>query len=200
MSLTAVPISRPLASAVQASWLGRTILPHLAEAAPIARDWLQALPIDPLPGQAVRIAAPEERVRLDIPDDLSLTIDERAEARMIELINQERAAEGLRPVRSDPAIVPIARAHSRDMFERAYFGHESPDGLAPHERLREGGVRFRIAGENLALAPSVERAHAGLLNSPGHRANILRPEFGRVGVGAVRGGRYGTMFTQNFAD
>jgi uncharacterized protein YkwD len=64
--------------------------------------------------------------------------------------------------------------------------------------MREDDVRFRTAGENLALAPSLQIAHTGLMNSPGHRANILRPQFGRVGIGILDGGRRGLMVTQNF--
>ena len=55
-----------------------------------------------------------------------------------------------------------------------------------------------MAGENLAGAPTVERAHSGLMNSPGHRANILNPNFTHVGIGIVDGGPYGKMYTQTF--
>lgn len=64
--------------------------------------------------------------------------------------------------------------------------------------MRESEVRFRTAGENLALAPSVPIAHTGLMNSPGHRANILQSGFGRVGIGILDGGKRGLMVTQNF--
>jgi uncharacterized protein YkwD len=64
--------------------------------------------------------------------------------------------------------------------------------------MREGGVRFLAAGENLALAPSLQVAHNGLMNSPGHRRNILDHQFGRVGIGIMDGGIRGLMVTQNF--
>jgi uncharacterized protein YkwD len=73
-------------------------------------------------------------------------------------------------------------------------------GKTPFERMREGGVQFSAAGENLALAPTVQIAHDGLMNSPGHRANILNPRYRRVGIGVADGGMHGKMFTQNFAD
>jgi uncharacterized protein YkwD len=93
----------------------------------------------------------------------------------------------------------VARGHSIDMLQRGYFAHETPEGRTPFDRMRDGGVRFTVAGENLALAPTVTLAHQGLMGSPGHRANILRPEFTRVGIGAaVADGR--RMFTQNFAN
>jgi uncharacterized protein YkwD len=59
-------------------------------------------------------------------------------------------------------------------------------------------VRFLTAGENLAFAPTVASAHEGLMQSPGHRANILRPQFARVGIGIEDGGVHGLMVTEDF--
>lgn len=120
------------------------------------------------------------------------------EAQMLELVNQERAANGLPPLEPDPELTEVARRHSIDMFSRGYFSHNTPEGKTPFDRIRESDVRFRTAGENLALAPSVQIAHTGLMNSPGHRANILRPQFGHVGIGILDGGRRGLMVTQKF--
>jgi uncharacterized protein YkwD len=64
--------------------------------------------------------------------------------------------------------------------------------------MKDAGVEYRTAGENLALAPTLHIAHNGLMNSPGHRANILHPQFGRVGIGIMDGGLRGLMVTQNF--
>jgi uncharacterized protein YkwD len=120
------------------------------------------------------------------------------EARMLELINGERSSQGLSPLRADPELAEVARAHSRDMFARSYFSHISPEGLEPFDRMRKAKVRFLTAGENLALAQTLPSAHQGLMNSPGHRANILRVSYGRVGIGILDGGRYGLMVTQKF--
>lgn len=120
------------------------------------------------------------------------------EAQMLELVNQERAKAGLAPLAPDPEATEVARRHSIDMFGRGYFSHNTPEGKTPFDRMREGGVRFVTAGENLALAPTLPLAHNGLMNSPGHRANILRPQFGRVAIGIMDGGRRGLMVTQNF--
>ncbi|HWS90251.1 MAG TPA: CvpA family protein [Pyrinomonadaceae bacterium] len=120
------------------------------------------------------------------------------EAQMLELVNREREAAGLKPLAPDPELTEVARAHSADMFARGYFAHVSPDGLDPFDRMQRAGVVFRTAGENLALAPTVRVAHTGLMNSPGHRANILRPAFGRLGVGIVDGGYRGIMVSQEF--
>jgi uncharacterized protein YkwD len=117
---------------------------------------------------------------------------------MLGLLNEERRAHGLRPLQADPEAAEVARAHSVDMFAHGYFSHITPRGEGPFDRMRDGGLRFRAAGENLALARTLPMAHQGLMESPGHRANILRPQFGRVGIGIVDGGRYGLMVTQKF--
>jgi uncharacterized protein YkwD len=120
------------------------------------------------------------------------------EAQMLDLVNEERRAAGLRPLAPDPEMTEVARAHSTDMFARGYFAHVSPDGLSPFDRMTRAGVNFRVAGENLALAPTLHVAHTGLMNSPGHRANILQPSFGRLGIGIMDGGYRGIMVSQEF--
>jgi len=64
--------------------------------------------------------------------------------------------------------------------------------------MKAAGVSYRYAGENLAGAPTVEMAHNSLMNSPGHRANILNANFTKIGIGVVSGGPYGKMFVQMF--
>ena len=120
------------------------------------------------------------------------------EKQMLDLVNRERQAAGLQPLAPDPELTEVARGHSADMFKRGYFAHDTPEGLTPFDRMRAGGVRFLTAGENLALAPTISVAHTGLMNSPGHRANILRREFGRVGIGVMDGGMRGLMVSQEF--
>jgi uncharacterized protein YkwD len=120
------------------------------------------------------------------------------EKQMLDLVNQERQAAGLNPLAPDPELTEVARKHSADMFARGYFAHDTPEGKTPFDRMNEAGVRFLTAGENLALAPTIPVAHTGLMNSPGHRANILRPQFGRVGIGVMDGGMRGLMVSQEF--
>lgn len=120
------------------------------------------------------------------------------EARMLALVNEERAKQGLKPLVADPELTQVARQHSADMFARGYFSHYSPEGKSPFDRMHDAGVKYSTAGENLALAPTLTIAHNGLMNSPGHRANILRPQFGRVGIGVMDGGSKGLMISQEF--
>ena len=143
--------------------------------------------------------SPESSERVALPFQIdNAPARSELEAAMLELINRERAAAGLAPLAADPEMTEVARLHSADMFARSYFSHNTPEGKTPFERMRDRDVRYRTAGENLALAPTLQFAHTGLMNSPGHRANILQPRFGRVGIGILDGGRRGLMVTQNF--
>jgi uncharacterized protein YkwD len=117
---------------------------------------------------------------------------------MLDLVNEARAENGLPPLAPDPELTEVARRHSADMFARGYFAHDTPEGRSPFDRMKDANVRFLTAGENLALAPTVSIAHRGLMNSPGHRANILRSQFGRVGIGIMDGGMRGLMVSQEF--
>lgn len=142
---------------------------------------------------------PESHERVELPYKVPKSVPRpELEARMLDLVNQERAKAGLRPLAPDPELTPVARRHSADMFARGYFAHDTPEGRDPFDRIRESNVSFVAAGENLALAPTVMVAHNGLMNSPGHRRNILDPQFGRLGIGIMDGGMRGLMVTQNF--
>lgn len=139
----------------------------------------------------------EKSVKLPFKDD-NPKVREDLEAKMLVLVNEERQKAGLRPLKFDVEMLPVARGHSKDMFARGYFSHITPEGLSPFDRMRKAKVRFLTAGENLALGQTLNICHRGLMNSPGHRANILNPAFGRVGIGVLDGGFYGLMITQNF--
>jgi uncharacterized protein YkwD len=120
------------------------------------------------------------------------------ESKMLEMLNEERTSRGLKPLQPDNELTIVARKHSKDMFARGYFSHITPEGKTPSKRIREDGIRFLTAGENLALGQTLSICHNGLMNSPGHKANILNPEYGHVGIGILDGGMYGLMITQNF--
>lgn len=143
----------------------------------------------------------KETVPLDIDiRQIQLTVDTAGEQQMVNLINVERKKVGFPALQFDETIASVARLHSREMFERKYFSHIAQDGSDTATRMERGGVSFAYAGENLAYAPDVATAHEGLMNSPGHRRNILDPEFHRIGIGIIDSGTYGRIFTQNFAD
>lgn len=140
----------------------------------------------------------EDTEKLDLPDNLQLTADPVAEKQMFDLVNEERMSAGVAPLAWDERLVPIARAHSEEMFKLKYFSHQSPANGSPFDRLKAAGITYTRAGENLAYAQSVTIAHRGLMQSTGHRENILRPEFTRIAIGVINAGAYGRMFTQMF--
>lgn len=126
--------------------------------------------------------------------------DERAENQMFLLVNKERKTLGLSPLVFDSQLADVARAYAEDMLKRGYFSHYSKEGLSPFDRMAKRDIVFSFAGENLALAPNVELAMQGLMQSPGHRANILSVNFHKIGIGVIDGGIYGEMFVQEFTD
>lgn len=141
----------------------------------------------------------EEKVDLHFTQTI-VQVDEAAENTMFRLVNEERTAQGFKPLISSVALKTLARAHAKDMFARGYFSHYNPEGQSPFDRMNKAGITFTAAGENLALAPNIQFAHQGLMKSPGHRANILSPDFGHIGIGVIDGGIYGEMFVQEFTN
>lgn len=120
------------------------------------------------------------------------------EWQMLDLVNQERAKVGAPPLKMDQKLVEVARIKSQDMIDNNYFAHTSPTYGDPFQMMRSFGIDYIRAGENLAGNPSLTGAHTALMNSPGHRANILNAEYTHMGIGVVKGGRYGMMITQLF--
>ena len=129
-----------------------------------------------------------------------ISIDEASENQMLILINNERTKAGLAPLKMDILIRNVARTHSMDMLRNGYFSHDDLSGKTPLERMNDANVIFNGGGENLALAPTMNLAQIGLMNSESHRENILDPQFTRIGIGVIDAGKYGKMITQNFAD
>lgn len=130
----------------------------------------------------------------------NLTIDYENEKSMFNLVNLERKKVGVKPLTLREELVPVARNYATDMWQRSYFSHYSPEGEDVSDRLDKAGITYRAVGENLALAPTLIVAHTGLMNSEGHRKNILDPIFRQVGIGIVDNGIYGKIFVQIFTD
>lgn len=173
--------------AMQSEWANRKLAPVFNDA---IKQSMNSLTVHPDSSGSVALpfthSSPEPRPLL--------------EEQMLLLVNKERTSRGLKPLAADPEMTQVARAHSRDMFARGYFAHHTPDGRDPFDRMESANVRFRTAGENLALAQTLEMAHINLMNSPGHKANILNPAYGRLGIGVLDGGYYGLMISQEFRD
>jgi hypothetical protein len=136
--------------------------------------------------------------------------DRDAEADLLELHNAARDREALAPLKFSPALSWAARAHAADLVRRGYFAHTSPEGFSSRERVGLLCRRFvGAAGENLALEndsrspPGAGEFMTLWLQSPGHRANVLRSSYDHVGFGLVRRGRLSVAaaaFGQTFAE
>lgn len=144
---------------------------------------------------------PESKESIVIPvTEVKLSVDESSELVMLHLINEERKKVGASELSLRQELVPVAREHAEDMWKRSYFGHYSPEGKDVGDRLESVHVEYRVAGENLALSPTTQIAHKGLMNSKGHRENILSTDYHRVGIGVIDNGYYGKMFVQIFSN
>lgn len=130
----------------------------------------------------------------------NLTVDYQSENNMFNLVNLERKKAGVAQLKLRTDLVDIARNYAKDMWTRGYFSHYSPEGKNVANRLEDAGISFRIVGENLALAPTVLVAHSGLMNSQGHRENILNPEYRQIAIGVIDNKSYGKIFVQIFTD
>ncbi|MEV0041447.1 CAP domain-containing protein [Streptomyces sp. NPDC050804] len=123
----------------------------------------------------------------------------RTAAEVLALTNAERTAAGLRPLADDPRLAAAAQADSTDMAARAFYSHTSPEGLEPWDRAAAAGAAHRGIGENIACGQRGPREVVrGWMNSPGHRANILKRDFTHLGIGFAGGGPAGTYWTQLF--
>src|ERR1043166_189631 len=103
-------------------------------------------------------------------------------------MNSYRAKQGLAPLRFDPRLVLAAGDRMQDMEDLQYWSHDAPDGRAPVVWLKPRGYDFRFAGENLATGfETVELLVQGWMESPGHRANIMSPDYDDVGIAVIDG-------------
>lgn len=196
--VVSLPISGPIKKNIFDSKIGSILVDHASVLerplnnvfGPIAKQSLTFLTVKPEEKGSIALEYTQNQI----------SIDYQSEKRMFELVNQERVKVGVAPLLWDEKQAEVGRKHSEDMFKRGYFSHYSPQGKDVGDRLEAAGIKYSFAGENLALAPDVSRAHTGLMNSEGHRRNILDPAFKKLGIGAIDGGAYGKMFTQVFTD
>jgi uncharacterized YkwD family protein len=120
------------------------------------------------------------------------------EQQMVDLVNRERTKNGLAALTVDSEVARVAGIKSQDMVDKNYFSHNSPTYGSPFDMMKNFGIAYLAAGENLAGNSSVERAHEALMNSTGHRQNILSPDFTHIGIGVRPSEKYGYIYTQMF--
>jgi uncharacterized protein YkwD len=147
----------------------------------------------------------------DAPSSITvdMSIDDRpvvdaaeAEQRMLALVNRDRTAAGLAPLVWDDRVAEVSRAHSREMQQTGIVAHVSPTTGTAADRVKLANIKTPAVLENVARAYGVGEAHAGLMNSPGHRANVLSGVATHIGIGVVLGeevaGRRELFVTQVF--
>src|SRR5689334_2935872 len=120
------------------------------------------------------------------------------EKQLLDLVNQERAKAGAGRLEWNDRLAQAALKHSRLLEENQDLSHQFAGEPGLQERVGATGLRFNAVAENVAEAPDVAAIHNGLMHSPGHRANILNPDYNAVGISIVERG--GQLFvTQDFA-
>ncbi len=116
------------------------------------------------------------------------------ETEVIRLVNEARAENGLSALKPNWELSRVARYKSQDMKDKGYFSHTSPTYGSPFTMMKNFGIRYRSAGENIAMGQRTPEAVVNAwMHSSGHRANILSTSFTEIGVGYVADGNYWTQ-------
>ena len=118
---------------------------------------------------------------------------------VVQLVNQERASSGLNALTVDSALTNTATLKSQDMAKLGYFDHMSPTYGSPFDMMRQFGISYRTAGENIAMGQtSPSQVMQGWMNSKGHRENILNTSYTKIGVGIAQNSSGQYYWTQQF--
>ncbi|NWQ44328.1 CAP domain-containing protein [Bacillus sp. EB106-08-02-XG196] len=140
-----------------------------------------------------------EENKKDFYTEATPTLKEGFEYQMFDITNAARVNHQLPILTWDEHVRETAREHSTDMAENDYFDHKNLEGQTPFDRMKEDAVAFHMAGENLAYGQlSSIFAHEGLMNSLGHRENILRQDYEYLGVGVAFNEKSQPYYTQNY--
>ncbi|MBP2241208.1 putative YkwD family protein [Cytobacillus eiseniae] len=116
------------------------------------------------------------------------------EQKVLELTNQERAKNGVSALSLDVELSKVARTKSADMKAKGYFDHNSPTYGSPFDMMKQFGISYKSAGENIAMGQrSPEEVVNAWMNSEGHRKNILNANYTHLGIGHVADGNYWTQ-------
>ena len=159
----------------------------------------QATELPPKPTEATIPPATEAPVPAQAPTETPTEPQQTQainpyEQEVVRLINEIRTQYGLEQLAVNAELSRVARIKSQDMHDRGYFSHTSPTYGSPFEMMKQFGIRYRTAGENIAMGyRSPQAVVNGWMNSPGHRANILNGSFSEIGMGYVENGNYWTQ-------
>ena len=120
------------------------------------------------------------------------------EKEVFNLINQQRANNGLPALKVDEELQKVARIKAEDMVSNNYFSHTSPTYGSPFDMMKSFGISYTSAGENIAGNSNNSAAVTAWMNSPGHRANILNDKYTHTGLAVVSSPKYGKIYVQMF--
>ncbi len=203
---TAVPTAKPTSAPTAVPTAAPTVTPAptaqptvVPTSAPSAQPTVIPTPaptVSPVP-TAQPTAAPTSK---PTAQPTSAPASEREmEKEVLSLVNSVRVENGLSALSWAEDVANVARAHSSDMITRGFFSHTDPDGLSPFDRLRNSGISYRTAAENIAYGQrSASEVINSWMNSSGHRANILNKNVTEIGVGAVKAQNGTIYWTQMF--
>ncbi|MGZ0049469.1 CAP domain-containing protein [Brevibacillus gelatini] len=168
--------------------------------APNAQQQQPVSPVNPAPVQKQPVqkqaqptpqapAKPAQNVTPTVPANQTGQVQAGDFAKQVaDLVNQERAKAGLAPVTMDAALSKVALAKAADMANNNYFDHNSPTYGSPFDMMKQFGISFMTAGENIAMGQRTpQEVMTQWMNSEGHRKNIMNPAFTKIGVGYTNG-------------
>jgi len=171
-----------------------------AKATPAKATPAKATPAKAAPAKATSApAAPAKATPSKTTTAPTLTENNKLEKQVVTLVNQERAKQGLAPLTDNSKLSNVARTKSEDMVAKNYFSHTSPTYGSPFDMMKQFGITYSAAGENIAMGqPTAASVMDGWMNSPGHRANILNSNFTDIGVGVAKNADGTIYWTQEF--
>ncbi|MBO4353619.1 MAG: LysM peptidoglycan-binding domain-containing protein [Clostridia bacterium] len=133
---------------------------------------------------------PGDKLYIPLTDATTTDFEEE----VVRLVNVIRSDHGLNKLTSNWQLSRVARYKSQDMHDNKYFSHQSPIYGTPFEMMKNFGIQYNVAGENIAKGYTTPQSVVdGWMNSSGHRANILGASYKQIGVGYVADGNYWTQ-------
>ncbi|OXS78349.1 CAP domain-containing protein [Domibacillus enclensis] len=158
------------------------------EKAPKQEAPAEAAPQQETPATPAAEAAPQQETPAPSETAADAGSVNAFEQEVAKLVNEERAKAGLQALQLDTKLSEVARAKSQDMKDNGYFSHQSPTYGSPFDMMKQFGITYNTAGENIAKGQQTpEEVMEAWMNSDGHRKNILSADFTHIGVGYVDG-------------
>ena len=187
-----VPATKPCAPAAKPA------TPATKPATPAAKP---ATPAAKPAAPAAKPAAPAAKPAAPADNNSNTTVGNFSafQKEVVDLVNVERTNRGLNPLKLDEKLSNVATTKSQDMINKNYFDHTSPTYGSPFDMMKQFGISYKSAGENIAMGQnSPKEVVTAWMNSPGHRANILNSSFTDIGVGIAKNSSGSIYWTQMF--